>query len=220
SAEDTASSASAGELHLQLSRAQNENLELQQKLDSLEKQLSSGGRRAVEASAGALEAPEPKKRPKTEASEAPAGESVEELRAYYDSRLSELQSDKDEQVAELRRKLHNSLIATDRERRRADNNDKAYLVTQRELDAARERLGLIEERIRKAAFAAESAQEAEETTATPEVAPHGDPVMDDAEAVAAKSAAQAVPSEEPAGASAADEQWAELVEDVRFDEES
>jgi len=247
SAEESASTASAGELHLQLSKVQNENLELQQKIKELEKEARSGKKtsKKAEATEEAAEEPKPKKKPKKEAVEAPAGESADELRAHYEERLAELRSEKDDLESDLRRKLNNSLIATDRERRRADNNDKAYLVTQRELDAARERLGLIEERIRKAAFAAESTQEAE---AAPEVAPHGDPVMDDAKAVAEKSSvlALAAPSdeedevaatshaeaeaevediaipEEPTGlaeASAADEQWAELGEDIDLDDE-
>jgi HAMP domain-containing protein len=55
--------------------------------------------------------------------------------------------------AEFKKKLSNAARQTDQERRRADNNDKAYKVTQRQLDAARERLEFLEAELKRAQFA-------------------------------------------------------------------
>jgi hypothetical protein len=116
----------------------------------------------------------------------------------------------------------------DRQRRRADNNDKAYKITQRELDAARDRVKLLEEALRRAGFAAASAALAAAPAqapvkAAPAVAPAEEAPTAPAEAAAVVAAVAplAAPAEAAVDApaqeaglgddlSSVDDAWSEL----------
>lgn len=73
------------------------------------------------------------------------------------NKVDRLKKDHAEAEKDLRGKLKRTSLNAERQRRRADNNDRAYTITQRELDAARERIQYLEEQLHKANFAASTA---------------------------------------------------------------
>ena len=75
-------------------------------------------------------------------------------------RVASLEAQLREQEGALRNQLKKQGRDIDRQRRRADNNDKAYRITQRELDAARERVRMLQEQVGRAHFTASSASAA------------------------------------------------------------
>jgi myosin heavy subunit len=83
--------------------------------------------------------------------------SADEAYSVSQKQLQHAQREHREADDELRKKLKATARDVDRQRRRADNNDKAYKITQRELDAARDRVRLLEEALQRASFAAASA---------------------------------------------------------------
>ena len=125
-----------------------------------------------------VQEPEPVKAVEPEVSaEPPSGDDIDAIHADYKSRLNKLDSKLKAQEKDLRDKLRSKTREADQNRKRADNNDKAYRITQRELDATRERLRLLEDIMRKMKFAeqanaaAPEAIEAAEATESTEAAP-------------------------------------------------
>lgn len=108
-------------------------------------------------------APEPEPEPVVH-TEIPDGADVEELKvkikqieAAYEKKLHHAKREADQAARELREKSKRTSLTAERERRRADNNDKAYTITQRELDASRARVRMLEEQLHKVQFVATTA---------------------------------------------------------------
>ena len=119
------------------------------------------------------------------------------------SQLSAAQQDKDSLERELREKLKRTARKVEEERRRADNNDKAYLITQRELDASRERLRLRDDQLNRAEFVAATAINHMTSAPTPEVEPEQTTQQEEpAQLVEATPEATAAPQEEAVAAEA------------------
>lgn len=107
--------------------------------------------------------PEPKPEPIVH-TEIPEGADVDdlkvkikELEAAYEKKLHHSKREADGQARDLREKSKRTSLTAERERRRADNNDKAYTITQRELDASRARVRMLEDQLHKVQFVATTA---------------------------------------------------------------
>lgn len=95
--------------------------------------------------------PEPPKEKKPEpppaaAASASAGADTASLREKYDKEIAGLR----DELRDLNRKLKSTASNVDKQRRRADNNDRAYKITQRQYDAAQERVTLLEAQLERA----------------------------------------------------------------------
>ncbi len=120
--------------------------------------LKAENARLEEAAKQARKAPraEPTPPPRAEPTPAPvavvtsSGDAdVDALRAKYEKELDTLR----QEVRELDRKLKSTASNVDKQRRRADNNDRAYKITQRQYDGAQERVELLEAQAKRADFA-------------------------------------------------------------------
>lgn len=105
----------------------------------------------------------------------------------FDARLAEERDKVRDEIRSLRKRLQRALKDADREKRRADNNDKAYRVLRAQLDAALDRLARFEGLRRPDAL--------EPREERPESAPADEPASGDSIAVAS---AEPAPSEESA----------------------
>lgn len=226
-------------LRLELSDAKGESAiqrervrELEAQLKALKEQGQGKKRGKKDAEEAEAQAPAPVATPAPVAAEAapavaPAAasnqEDLDKLTREISSlkaQLNNLSNEKDGLERELREKLKRSARKVEDERRRADNNDKAYLITQRELDASRERYKLIEERLNRAEFAAEAAIGAIQAQASAPVAEDAatQDAHDDAQdtVLDADALRQAIHGE-PEGlaeTSTVDEAWADLEDEL------
>src|SRR5690554_6760918 len=80
------------------------------------------------------------------------------LKSSSDEQLRAAKNDLQRLEKETQNKLKKAGRTADQQRRRADNNDKAYQITQRQLDVARERIEYLESLVKKAGFAAATEQ--------------------------------------------------------------
>lgn len=209
-------------LRLELSDALGQAAIHQERVRELEAQLKSSRAEAKKTKkerdeAPAQAAPVVEAAPAASAQQADKGADQEqsaklerELKSLR-SQLSAAQQEKDSLERELREKLKRTARKVEDERRRADNNDKAYLITQRELDAARERLRLLDDQLNRAEFVASTAinhmtsapAPADEAPAAPAPkeeavaaqAPAVEPVAEPAAEVTAEPAAETAPVE-------------------------
>ena len=118
----------------------------------------------------------------------------EQAREMKESFNSQVRSERDkfrEETESLRKRLRKSLTEFDRERRRADNTDRAYMVLRGQLESALDELDA-----RRAARSAEKAVR----TATPEQAATTEPVVESGGEVETPAVAPAVESTEVAAA--------------------
>lgn len=83
---------------------------------------------------------------------------LEELKSSTDEQLRAAKKDLQRSERETQKKLKKAGRTADQQRRRADNNDKAYKITQRQLDVARERIEYLEGLVKKASFATATEQ--------------------------------------------------------------
>jgi hypothetical protein len=131
---------------------------LRKRVEQLEAELA-GGRKAaprpVEVAAS-VDAPQPAPRP-VRASDAAdvaderakAREMINALRASFDEQVHDERERARNEIDSLRRRLKKALNDIDRERGRADNNDKAYAIVKGQLEATLDRLAEFDNGIRR-----------------------------------------------------------------------
>lgn len=163
------------DLRMELSEAKAQVEQYKVEVSALQKaQKSRPAKPApVEEPAEPVEVAKPVELPEPKADDT---EDIKALRDEYKQKVREAEDKGRQEAGELREKLKRSGRESDNQRRRADNNDKAYRITQRELDAAREHVTLLNEQLKRARFAATSAQEAGDVAqpsakATPQAEP-------------------------------------------------
>src|SRR5690554_7236359 len=118
--------------------------------------------------------------PRDAAADAQSSDAQAELAALKASSAEQLRAAKNDLQRlekETQNKLKKAVRTADQHRRRAENNDKAYKITQRQLDVARERIEYLESLVKKASFA--SATEQAEVAAVPEVTPLEQEIADE-----------------------------------------
>ena len=119
---------------------------------------SSKPRTRVESTPEPTRAPEPVRKEVEKAGPAPTA-SAEEIRKLEEGHQAELRALRDEMralEAELTDRLKKTSRNVNKQRQRADNNDRAYKITQRQLDAAQERIDYLEGQLKKSTFIAQS----------------------------------------------------------------
>lgn len=154
------------DMRMELAEAKQEAALFKQRIDELEK---SGKSRKKSHKSEPVEAkpvePIAEAKPAAPIPEAAASSSSEDQAAYIDElkgRIRNGEREMREQESELRKRLKKQGRDVERQMRRADNNDKAYRITQRELDAARERITMLNEQLDRARFAASSTTQAQD----------------------------------------------------------
>ena len=119
------------ELHEQIAELKTDNARLEDELKA--------AKRAKRAASAEVERPKPEpKKSKDDDSAQPAAAAADT--SGLEREIDELR----DEIKDLNRRLKSTAANVDKQRRRADNNDKAYKITQRQYDAAQERIALLE----------------------------------------------------------------------------
>lgn len=147
------------DLRMELSEAKAEVEQYKLKVAELEKGGKKGKKKVEEPAPEPVEVKkeEPKERAPAAEGDAADAVDVDAIHDDYRAKLKRTEDKARKEEGELRDKLRKLGREADNHRRRADNNDKAYRITQRELDAAREHIRLLNEQLKRARFASSSA---------------------------------------------------------------
>ncbi len=129
--------------------------ELRQELAEAKAQVAALGQKPARAAAPTpapvadkVVADAPVERAPREARVADADE-IKELRKRYEAEIREVRNEANAAVNDLKSKMRATSQNTEKQRRRADNNDRAFKITQLQLDAVQERTVLLEGELRR-----------------------------------------------------------------------
>ena len=133
--------------------------ELREEIAQLKAEIS---RLQTEARSEARTVETPRQEPKSvpEDTREADPQELRDLQAKLEKQIEAAQQDARKEVSEIESRLKKTAANVDKQRRRADNNDRAYKITQRQLDAAQERIELLEAQLKKAGFGAEAPADA------------------------------------------------------------
>lgn len=137
------------DLRMELAEAKQDALRYKEQLEDYKSYASTRKAEKVE--------PKPKKEVKPEpvvvASSSEDASEHQAIVASLKGQLKDLEQQLRDQDKDLRHKLKKQGRDIEKQMRRADNNDKAYRITQKELDAARERINMLSDQLERARFA-------------------------------------------------------------------
>ncbi len=141
------------DLRMELAEAKQDALRYKEQLEDYKSYASTRKAEKVEPK----EEPKPKKEVKPEpvvvASSSEDASEHQAIVASLKGQLKDLEQQLRDQDKDLRHKLKKQGRDIEKQMRRADNNDKAYRITQKELDAARERINMLSDQLERARFA-------------------------------------------------------------------
>ncbi|MEZ4458461.1 MAG: hypothetical protein R3E66_01785 [bacterium] len=172
---------------------------------------------APEPKVEVVEAPQDKPAAKVASANTVDADELKALRKKYEGELESQKRELLATISDLKAKLRNTSENMEKQRRRADNNDRAFKITQRQLDAVQERTELLEGELKRHGIVSEEdvAQAALRAAAIAEAEEASERARERAErreAEAAEKAAAAEAAAEKAAAEAAEKAAAEAAE--------